>query len=211
MKYVIGYASLLSEISIRRLFSNVGRIRPVEISGHARCFNSYGTLSINKGLASIADRNLAHASAILRPFTKIRALAFEIGETDFEIYEKHEFRYSLREVNARCLETGESFKAIMCYENTDHLIDTSLVGSDDIFGLYKQYDTHSFWHTDHLPADVYLNHCIASAFLLGDDVVDNFLDTSFIHDRETSIRKYLEASGFDIKAYVSSARLSKIL
>ena len=56
MKYVIGYASLLSPISIRRLFPNVGNMIPVRIPGHARCFNSYGTLSIKKGLVKRAIR-----------------------------------------------------------------------------------------------------------------------------------------------------------
>jgi len=115
MKYVIGYASLLSPISIKRLFPNVGNIIPVKVPGHARCFNSYGTLSIKKGLAQQGDEELAHAAAILRPDSMIYALAFELDKTDFKTYERHEFRYDLREIDAASRDTGKPLKAIMCY------------------------------------------------------------------------------------------------
>lgn len=210
MKYVIGYASLLSPISIKRLFPNVGRITPVEIQGHARCFNSYGTLSLNKGLARREDKNLAHASAILRPNSTLYALAFELDETDFNTYERHEFRYALRSVEVVSRETGETLKAIICYEGTDHDIDTSLVGVADIYALYAQYGVNAFWHTGHLPADIYLKHCLASARALGEGYVGNFLDTSFIYDRETSMRAFLVGSGVDIDAYIGAAELSEV-
>lgn len=210
MKYVIGYASLLSPISIKRLFTNVGRITPVKIQGHARCYNSYGTLSLNKGLARNADRNLAHASAILRPNSTLYALAFELDDTDYKTYERHEFRYALRDVDVVSRETGAEFKAIICYEGTDHDIDTSLVGVSDIYALYEQYGVSSFWHTQHLPADIYLKHCLASARALGEDYVSNFLDASFIYDRETSVRAYLAGAGVDVEAYVAEAGLSDV-
>lgn len=210
MKYVIGYASLLSPISIRRLFPNVGRIAPVGIPGHARCFNSYGTLSIAKGLAHKDDKELAHASAILCSNSILYALAFELDETDFKTYERHEFRYDLRQVEVISRGTGEALNAIICYEGTDHLIDTSLVGVSDIYALYAQYGVTSFWHTQHLPAKVYLKHCLASARELGEGYVANFLDTSFIHDRMTSVRAYLTGKDIDIDAYVSSAQLSDV-
>ena len=210
MKYVIGYASLLSPISIRRLFPNARNITPVKIPGHARCFNSYGTLSIKAGLAQSGDKELAHAAAILRPGSMIYALAFELGKADFETYRRHEFRYDLREIDVASRETGKSFKAVMCYEGVDHLIDTSLVGVSDIYALYAQYDAKSFWHTTHLPAEIYLKHCLASARELGPDYVANFIDTSYIHDRETSIRTYLAGKSIDGGAYVAAAELSEV-
>jgi len=40
--------------------------------------------------------------------------------------------------------------------------------------------------------------------------VGNFLDTSFIYDRETSLRSYLTEKGVDIEAYVAAAELSDV-
>ena len=210
MKLALGYASLLSRVSIRRLFPNVGRIIPVDIPGHARCFNSYGTLSIAKGLAQKDDKELAHAAAILRPGSTLYALAFELDETDFKTYQRHEFRYDLREVQVISKETGEALSAIICYEGADHLIDTSLVGVPDISALYAQYDVSAFWHAQHLPAEVYLRHCIAAARDLGEAWVNNFLDASYIHDRETTLRAYLEDRGVDVAGYAAAAELSEV-
>ena len=210
MKYVIGYASLLSPISIKRLFPNVGNIVPVKIPGHARCFNSYGTLSIKKGLAQIGDKELAHASAILRPGSMIYALAFELNKADIETYRRHEFRYNLHEIEVTPRDTDRPFKAIICYEGADQLIDTSIVGAPDIYALYAQYGATSFWHTKHLPAEAYLKHCLAAARELGADYVSNFLNTSYIHDRETSLRTYLTEKGVDVEAYVKNAELSEV-
>lgn len=210
MKYVIGYASLLSEISIRRLFPNVGNIIPVKIPGHARCFNSYGTLSIKAGLAQTGDKDLAHASAILRPGSMIYALAFELGPTDFKTYQRHEFRYNLQEIEVFSRNTGKPLKAIICYEGADHLIDTSLVGVADIYALYAEYDVSSFWHGAYLPAKTYMEHCLAAARELGPDYVGNFLDTSYLHDRETSMRTYLKGQGIDVEVYVAGAELSEV-
>ena len=157
-----------------------------------------------------SDKELAHAAAIIRPDTTIYALAFELDEADYKTYERHEFRYDLKEIEVVSRESKERLNAIICYEGADHLIDTSLVGVKDIYALYAQYGVSAFWHTEHLPAEHYLSHCLASARDLGADYVSNFLDTSFIHDRETSIRDYLAGRGVDVEAYVGAAKLSGV-
>ena len=167
-------------------------------------------MSLNKGLARKNDKELAHAAAILRPDSMIYALTFELGRTDFETYQRHEFRYKLREIDVFSRDTGKPLKAIICYEGADELIDTSLVGVADIYALYAQYEVRSFWNRPDLPAKTYLEHCLAAARELGSDYVGNFLDTSFLHDRETSVRSYLEEKGIDVEAYVAKAELSEV-
>jgi len=51
---------------------------------------------------------------------------------------------------------------------------------------------------------------LAAARELGPDYVGNFLDTSFLHDRETSVRAYLEGQGIDVEVYVADAELSEV-
>ena len=80
----------------------------------------------------------------------------------------------------------------------------------DIYALYAQYEVRSFWNRPDLPAKTYLEHCLAAARELGPDYVGNFLDTSFLQDRETSVRSYLEEKGIDVEAYVAEAELSEI-
>lgn len=210
MRYVIGYASLLSETSIKRLFPNVGRIVRVALDDHARCFNSFGTLSLKAELEAHGSQYLAHASAIYRPNSILHALAFQLDDADYDTYVRHEFRYDLKRVTAQSLDGAESLEAVICYENVDQNIDASLVGSDSIWDLYETYGTQSFWHTPHLPAKLYLEHCIASARDIGPDMLENFLDASYIYDRETSIRSYLEDRLEGLDSYVKNARYSSV-
>ncbi len=208
MRYVIGYASLLSETSIGRLFPNAGRITRVTLDHHARCFNSFGTLSLKAGLETKGSPHLAHASAIYHPNSTLHALAFELDDADYQTYVRHEFRYDLKTITVQTRAEKQSLEAIICYENVDQNIDATRVGSASIWDLYETYDTQSFWHTTHLPAKIYLEHCIASARDIGPDMLENFLDASYLHDRKTSMRSYLEENTVDLNTYVKAAQYS---
>lgn len=188
MRYVIAYASLMSDVNIKRLFPNVGKIKPVIIHNHARCFNSFGTRSIALKLADSNSNKLAHASAILRPNAKMMAIAFELDDKEFEIYRQYEFRYDLQEIEVAELDSTKKFNAVICYENTDQNIDPNLVGFDSVFDLYEHYQINGFWHAPYLPATVYMDHCLASANAIGQDFFNNFLDNRFLYDRSTSLR-----------------------
>ena len=45
-----------------------------------------------------------------------------------------------------------------------------------------------------LPCRLYLRHCVLAAQNLGPEAYDNFLDSTFLADRSTSIRAYLDAN-----------------
>ncbi len=47
------------------------------------------------------------------------------------------------------------------------------------------------WRDDILPFARYLAFCLEAAASQGQDVLDNFMDSSFLADGETSIRQYL--------------------
>lgn len=207
---VLGYASLLSERSIKRLFPGAKNIRPVRLDNHARCFNSYGSLTLKEKLASPDSEYLAHASAIVRPGSCLLALAFDLNETDYGQYERHEFRYCFKTAPVRSLDDDARFDAILCYENVDHQIDPRLVGRTSLLDLYEDYDVTALWHTMHKPAQHYIEHCLAAAYELGSDFFGNFLDQSFLHDRQTTIRSFIESEGKDPVIYAKESRLSDI-
>lgn len=208
MRTVIGYASLLSIQSIRRIFPNSYNIRLVRINNHARCFNSVGTLSLSKGLVSSRNKNLAHAAMIFRPDISILTLAFDLNEDDYSHYISYEFRYDLKEVECEIIETGEKIYAIACYENVDHNINIKSIGLDNLLDLYKKYNVSAFWHVEILPADIYLRHCIAAAKMLGENVLENFLATTFLSDRYTNLYSYI--SQMEDEEFLLKCQLSEI-
>jgi hypothetical protein len=210
MKFVIGYASLLSEISISRLFPNVREITQVKLFGYARCFNSYGTLSVDKGLVNANDKCISHASAIIHPNATMYALAFQLDEKDFNTFKKHEFRYVFDEVKAHVRNSKEVFDAIMCFEGLDSKIKLPHMNYLDIQSLMDHYGVKTFWNRNDFPAEVYLKHCIAAAKSISTEYLNNFLDTSYLNDRKVTLREYLETTKNCIGSYIDEACISEI-
>ena len=210
MKFVIGYASLLSEISIGRLFPNVRKITQVKLFGYARCFNSYGTLSVDKGLVNAKDKCVSHASAIIHPDTTMYALAFQLDEKDFNTFEKHEFRYVFHEVQAYVRDSEEVLSAIMCFEGFDSKIKLPHMDYLDIQSLMGHYGVKTFWNRNDLPAEVYLKHCIAAAKSISKEYLNNFLDTSYLNDRKVTLREYLASTKECADTYIKESCISEI-
>ena len=42
-----------------------------------------------------------------------------------------------------------------------------------------------------LPCRVYLRHCVLASQRLSSEAADNFLDATFLADRQTTVREYL--------------------
>jgi len=86
-------------------------------------------------------------------------------------------------------------KGILCTRSTD---ETYLAkwGSDRFDEHYRKYgiDTIWGWKEDSglRPCAVYLRHCYLAAKSMGEVCYNSFLDETFLVDRKTTIRQYLE-------------------
>jgi len=63
---------------------------------------------------------------------------------------------------------------------------------EEFFKKYGQYGIDKVWRDDVLPCRPYLRHCVLAAKKLSDDISNNFLDHTYLADRKTTIRQYLE-------------------
>ncbi|CAA6661974.1 unnamed protein product [Spirodela intermedia] len=187
---ICGFGSLLSEKSARSTFPELRNFRVAQLRGFRRVF--------------------AHTA----PTGEISSLSVEPCEgeilvvTVFEIYKteipsfierEHEFRFLAvvpEEPN------GSPFvrSAVLCARySDDEYLRVRCKGSQEIyFQRYGRHNIHKIWRDDILPCRVYLRHCVLAAKNLGQEAYDNFLDHTFIADRETSIRQYLSSTGSGI-------------
>ena len=63
---------------------------------------------------------------------------------------------------------------------------------EEYYRRYGQYGVEQIWDIPGiLPCRLYLRHCVLAARNLGPEAYDNFLDSTFLADRVTSIRQYL--------------------
>ena len=60
--------------------------------------------------------------------------------------------------------------------------------------LLTKYNLAGIWLNDPdiLPCSVYLRHCVLAAKTVGESCLQSFLDETFLVDRKTTIRQYLE-------------------
>jgi hypothetical protein len=115
---------------------------------------------------------------------------FECTKREFLLmYERaHRFPWVLAEFRAN---DGSVGRARMCAENTDenYLLNKCVTQTE--YWNRGRFYSGKIWRGDILPFPSYLKHCLKAPRGHGSEVLDNFLDASFLADGITSIRKYI--------------------
>ncbi|MBV1790028.1 gamma-glutamylcyclotransferase [Marinobacterium sp. D7] len=191
---VVGFGSLLSERSARDTVPGLQSYRLVRVPGYRRIFNKVGIVFI-AGHGQPAN-SLEVSSCSTEPCsqTSIIAAQFECPVDQFtELYER-EHRYRWIEVLPIDLEGRPQIPARMCtgYSDLEYRLNKCIT-DDEYHERVGRHYRGEIWRDDILPFPRYLKFCLVSAAAHGDEVLDNFLDTSFLADGRTPIRDYLIA------------------
>ena len=188
---VVGYASLLSEENARQTVPNLRGFRLVTVPGFKRIFSKVGIVFFQKFEIKSSDRNIASCATRPASGTEIIASRFECSEDEFlALYEReHRFRW----VDVDCIERNDATtKARMCteYNDSDYLLN-KCVTEAEYDRRVRQYYADPIWRDDILPFQPYLEHCLEAARAHGDEVLGNFLRTSYLADGITTLETYL--------------------
>jgi len=86
-------------------------------------------------------------------------------------------------------------KGILCRKSTDEAY-IKLWGQERFQKHYKNYGVDTIWGWDEnsgiKPCGPYLRHCVLAATKMGGVCLDSFLDETYLVDRKTTVREYLE-------------------
>jgi len=86
-------------------------------------------------------------------------------------------------------------KGIICARSSDDKY-LGKWGEQHFHDQYRKYGVESIWgwseESGLRPCAVYLRHCYLAAGNNGDECLNSFLDETFLVDRKTTIRQYLE-------------------
>jgi hypothetical protein len=152
--------------------------------------------SLNLGSEGDFALSLEQAKAAIREGRYIAATAFLIPPEAMVEFERREPEFAYVKVQPYAL-AGDGpcgIPAIMCGRGSDNLLRSRLEGSDSAswHSMVTQYGIDTLWHHPPdkiLPCRSYLRLCVLAADLLG--VKDNFLDTTLLADRQTTVREHL--------------------
>jgi hypothetical protein len=121
--------------------------------------------------------------------------AFDVKDEGWDAFRKREEEFELRMVPYHTLTGTHAGQGLLCVGSTDEAYIQEW-GQERFDRLYTQQGLATIWGWSRasglLPCHAYLRHCILAAEKLGPDVATSFLDQTFLVDRCTTIRSYLD-------------------
>lgn len=139
--------------------------------------------------------NVGQARDMVETGRYIAATAFFITATAVSRFMEREPEFSYVAVQPYSYDgkQPDGIPAVMCARGSDSLVRARLGHSEAAwYDLVARHGIDTLWGHDEgkiLPCRVYLRLCVLAAEKLG--VKDNFLNTTFLADRKTTIREYL--------------------
>jgi hypothetical protein len=132
------------------------------------------------------------------------AVAFEIEGESKESWLKREeeFNFCLAPYTLVATEKKEEGEWLICARATDDVY-IARWGREQYLERLSRYNLPGIWsregglgsddiHKNILPCSVYLRHCVLGAKSMSDDCLQSFLDETYLVDRTTTIREYLD-------------------
>jgi len=192
---IIGFGSLLSEHSSKFTMPNLKNFRKAIIYDYRRVFAHIAPIFFERGIANRDTKEMSSLSTEYCPGEKIIVVVFEIPKNEIpQFYEReHEFRFL--EVTYQNIDPANAEgKAIMCGRYSDEeYLEKRCGGSKAEFDRrYGRYSIDKIWRDDIFPCRLYLRHCVLAATKLGEDALESFLEHTYLGDRVTNVKKYLE-------------------
>lgn len=206
-KTIIGYGSLMSEISSKTTFPNLHNFRTVEINGMIRIFSQPAAIFFERRIADISERTVCSLCVEKNPDHSFKGVAFDLTDandidSDTFLLREEEFNFDIvmyKELSISDVSDIGSIDqlqtGLICTRSTDEIYHKRW-GIDRFNERYQQYGCESIWKYDAssglLPCSLYLRHCYLAASKLGDDMLMSFLDETYLIDRTTTVREYLK-------------------
>ena len=205
---IIGIGSLLSKKSSRSTFPNLINFRLAKMKGYRRIFCHPAAIFHKRGIHNVETRELSSLSAeklgekdfIADPDLQnqeIIVTTFEIPKSEVPAFIEREEEFEFDIVTVQDMvkdgDVSKSSTGLLCTRSTDAEYIRKL-GQDRFNEDCKAVGVQSIWDApgEIYPCRLYLRHCLLAAKNLSGEAYENFLDTTYLYDRKTKLRKYVE-------------------
>lgn len=194
---IIGFGSLLSEKSARSTFPELTDFRLARVHGYRRFFRHPAGIFFERGIVPEGTSEFSSLSVEPAEGQSIVVAVFKVAGLEHDALAKREEEYDLVTTPYKQLDDGWEGEGLMCLPlKNDKEGFVQRWGAERFEHSYGQWGLQTIWgfgpDSGILPCPVYLRHCVLAAAKAGKEASDSFLDASFLADRKTSIREYLE-------------------
>uniref|UniRef100_A0A7S0IWQ4 Gamma-glutamylcyclotransferase AIG2-like domain-containing protein n=1 Tax=Calcidiscus leptoporus TaxID=127549 RepID=A0A7S0IWQ4_9EUKA len=192
---ILGLGSLLSERSSRTTFPDLENFRLVIVKGYRRTFAHTPSIFHERGIANRDTLEMASLSAEPCTTGSFVCTAFEVFDQGMDAFREREEEFELRMVPYLDLDGAQGGLGMLCVCSTDEAY-IEAWGSARFERLYLQQGLTTIWRwpIDSMlrPCAAYLRHCALAAEKMGPHCQTSFLDDTYLVDRVTTVRAYLE-------------------
>lgn len=192
---IIGFGSLMSPESAIGTFPSLRNFKTIRVHGYRRVFSVPGSIFFDHGIADVDNLRIAGLTTEKAEGCSFVAVSFEIEE-HYESFIRRENLYDFASVPYEEHLNGTSGTGLMCISSTDETY-ISRWGAKTFVDLYTSRGIRTIWgwgkNSGIEPCWVYLRHCVLSARALSEEAERSFLDDTYLVDRITTIRQYMEA------------------
>lgn len=199
---ILGFGSLLSERSSRTTFPELRNFRLGRIPNYRRVFGHPASIFFQRGIASLETKRMSSLSAEYSPESSFVCSVFEVPNNEMmengipsEAFLEREEEFDIVTVPYLELDTQKQATGILCTASTDDDYIRKW-GTKRFQDQYRQYGVSTIWGWSRdsglLPCDLYLRHCVLASESMGEECYNSFLDDTYLVDRTTTLRSYLE-------------------
>ncbi|CAK4246486.1 unnamed protein product [Aphanomyces euteiches] len=208
MVKIIGYGSLLSDVSARSTFgAALSNFRLARVNNFRRVFALPGSIFFRHGIANMATKEIGGLMVEPSAGSSFIVSVFDIPEEQLDSFYKRESLYKIASVPYE-ENDGTIDSALMCLASNDEELIANK-GQAFFDDNYRAFGLHTVWGWDPdsgiLPCRVYLRHCILAVQKLGkvqltykdtftsikQEVEEDFMINSYLGDRQTTIKDYV--------------------
>ena len=197
---ILGLGSLLSERSARTTFPNLTNFRVVRLHGFRRVFAHSPSMFVERGIANKETLEMASLSGepMDDPGSSFVVTAFEVDDDGrgMDAFREREEEFDLVMVPFHSLDGEPEGMGMLCQASSDAAY-VERWGQSRFDELYTERGLSTCWGWTHdsglRPCATYLRHCALASERLGTVAHASFLDETFLCDRLTTIRAYLDS------------------
>jgi hypothetical protein len=199
---IVGFGSLISEKSSRTTFPDLKNFRYVRVHGYRRVFSHPAAIFFERGIADLSTKRIASLSIEKASGGSFIGTAFEVSNKegpDMFIKREEEFGFELIDfepIHFSDSNNSNSLTGLACVASNDETY-ISRWGMERFIQRYVSEGINSIWGWNHpdseiLPCSIYLRHVYLACQSAGEDVLSSFLDQTYLVDRVTTIRNYID-------------------
>ena len=204
---IIGIGSLLSEKSARATFPNLVNFHLAKLENYRRVFCHPPAVFCKHGISDLATKEIAslcaekinensfHSYHDLN-IQEMIVTMFEIPREELPGFIEREAELDFDVVRVQDLVDDKVIshkgRGLLCTRSTDSEY-IKKFGRTRFDENSKTMGLSSIWDNpgEIYPCRLYLRHCLLAAQKLSPEVYQNFLDTTYLYDRQTKLRDYL--------------------